>query len=442
MTILAGSPSRTSHTTSHPILSTEMNISLVILTVLASVVLAVVPDRASFTFGGRSFDNRLTWLKCTNSHVDIALDPKVDDYGAVISARLADMARRGGGSVRLLNGVYKIASPVIFANNTCLLGQSINGVVLKVIDKAPKMERRGVLHGMYVMNVTIRDLTVDANKMGQDDEKCENELSKYGTYFEASHYIWFNNVRVRNACSYGFDFPGNDFVNSTHVVVEKSFTDSAGRDGIKVFRSEKVSILHCVSVNNGRHAVSVAASETILLEGNTLSSDGAVNKFDGCGILLSDRDGVWSNGVLAIHNRVHNAYRAGICLGKVSDVKIADSSITNTRRPKAPCYEVDGAKNYEIVGGSCSAKIQIEVTHGSDEKEAETKKAQNVANSGSSVSKCKGMGIEKSGVCCPSVCGICGGVGCSKRAPYGACCVKKIRKAGNLCRDGPPPCNL
>ena len=39
------------------------------------------------------------------------------------------------------------------------------------------------------MKIMIRYLTVDVNEMGQEDEKCENELTKYGTYFEASYCV-------------------------------------------------------------------------------------------------------------------------------------------------------------------------------------------------------------------------------------------------------------
>ncbi len=51
-------------------------------------------------------------------------------------------------------------------------------------------------------------------------------------------------------------------MHSTNIVAEKSFSDSAGRDGTKVFRSGMVPILYCVSISSGRHAVSVAASNT------------------------------------------------------------------------------------------------------------------------------------------------------------------------------------
>jgi len=76
-----------------------------------------------------------------------------------------------------------------------------------VADEAPLSDDiRGVLHGINVENVTVRDLSLDANKRGQDDDKCKNELTKYGTYFEASSYLWFINTRVTNACAYGCKF--------------------------------------------------------------------------------------------------------------------------------------------------------------------------------------------------------------------------------------------
>ncbi len=77
--------------------------------------------------------------------------------------------------------------------------------------------------------------------------------------------------------------------------------------------------------------------------------------------------------MLAVHNGVHNAYRAGISLSKVSGVMVSDSAITNYSGPRAPCYEVDEAKKYEIVGGSCSVMNEIKAAIGSDDKEHGTK---------------------------------------------------------------------
>ena len=85
---------------------------------LASLDLAVVPGKTVLEYGGRSFDNWLAVLKSMHNDVDIAAHTIVDDHFAVISARLADMGARDGGSVRLLNGVYKISSPVVFTSST------------------------------------------------------------------------------------------------------------------------------------------------------------------------------------------------------------------------------------------------------------------------------------------------------------------------------------
>lgn len=163
----------------------------------------------------RPFDVRVRWEYCLKAHVDISANSSVADYGAYVSEELAKLAALGGGSVRLLDGTYTVKTPIIFKDNTCLLGQSLNGVVIKVADEAPQSPvLRGVLHGMGVENVTVRDFTLDVNKAGQDDKdgKCENELTKYGTYFEASSYVWFINTRVINACAYGCTYTLNLFL--------------------------------------------------------------------------------------------------------------------------------------------------------------------------------------------------------------------------------------
>lgn len=160
-------------------------------------------------YASRPFNVSVRWQHCLSSRVELAANETVADYGALLSAELGRLSVLGGGAVRLLDGTYPVKSPIIFGNNTCLLGESLNGVVLEVANDAPESPAsRGVLHGINVLNVTVRDLTVDANKHGQEDDdkgnyKCENELTKYGTYFEASSYLWFTNTRVINACAYG-----------------------------------------------------------------------------------------------------------------------------------------------------------------------------------------------------------------------------------------------
>ena len=104
MTIIVCSPSCTHYTTKHPAQRNEF--LGFILTVLASVDLAIVPGKTVSEYGGRSFDNWLTLLKSMKLMWILPRVPKVYDYGAVISARLADMGARGGGPVRLMNGVY------------------------------------------------------------------------------------------------------------------------------------------------------------------------------------------------------------------------------------------------------------------------------------------------------------------------------------------------
>jgi len=179
-------------------------LSFVFTFLLLTLSHALLPSMTVWPYQSRSFNVRPRWEYCLKSHVDIRANASSGDYGAIISKEMAKLSENGGGSVRLLDGTYIVNSPIQFKNNTCLLGQSLNGVIIKVADDAPLSEDiRGVLHGVNVENITARDFTLDVNKKGQDDDKCKNEFTKYGTYFEASSYLWFINTRVMNACSYG-----------------------------------------------------------------------------------------------------------------------------------------------------------------------------------------------------------------------------------------------
>jgi len=275
------------------------------------------------------------------------------------------------------------------------------------------------------------------------------------------------------------DFPGNNETFSSNVVLENSYADSNGKDGIKIFRMLNTSIINTLTLNNGRHGAYIAGSENILLDSNTFTADGAKDSYKGCGVMITDRQELWSDGIIARYNRIHNFYRAGFCLGGTRWVGLIDSYITNFRRKKALCYEMDGAEDVTIVRGTCNTEGNEEVetndtspsfsgtsvdppsvtetsepvtedadTNGSVQPSFSTGNV--VANDPNKVpemtketpTKCLSGELEKGGVCCPGICGKCGGKGCSDRAPYKACCIKAIRKAGNSCANGPAPCNL
>lgn len=175
-----------------------------IVFLLLTLAHAELPSMSVWPYNHRPYDVAVPWDLCRKPHVYIRPNSSIEDYGTFISEKMATLSANGGGSVRLFDGKYIVKTSIIFKDNTCLLGQSLNGVTIKVADEAPVAEViRGVLHGVNVMNITARDFTVDVNKKGQDDDKCKNQLTKYGTYFEASSYIWFINTRVMNACAYG-----------------------------------------------------------------------------------------------------------------------------------------------------------------------------------------------------------------------------------------------
>lgn len=51
-------------------------------------------------------------------------------------------------------------------------------------------------------------------------------------------------------------------------------------------------------------------------------------------------------------------------------------------------------------------------------------------------------GVRKGIYCCPSSCGKCGGIGCSKRPGGKLCCTKSVRKENRSCADTGAPCMI
>jgi len=183
---------------------------------------------------------------------------------------------------------------------------------------------------------------------------------------------------------------------------------------------QNTSVLGTITLNNGRHGAYVAGSENILLDSNTFAADGAKESYEGCGVMITDRKELWSDSIIAKYNRIHNFYRAGFCIGYARWVGLIDSTITNNRRDKALCYDIVGAKNVTIIRGTC-ATLSNEAD--SEDEYATSDNIKSSAPATPEPSKCLMNEIEEGGVCCPGICGTCGGIGCHDRAPYKACCI-------------------
>ena len=81
----------------------------------------------------RPFRTVDTWSYCLRRHIDLSVDNVTEDYGKRFSSIFSELSESGGGSIRLLDGTYTVETPIVFQSNTCLLGQSLNGVVIRIM---------------------------------------------------------------------------------------------------------------------------------------------------------------------------------------------------------------------------------------------------------------------------------------------------------------------
>lgn len=171
-------------------------------------VASAASSEDSFIYNGKSFDVAPVWNYCLRDSKEFSVDKNVSDYGALLSTTLRRLKADGGGAVRLRDGVYPVTSSIIIQDRTCLLGDSVDGAVLRVMNKATSSSpTRGVVSGDGVKNAVLRDFTVDANKNEQKDTKSDGHLSKFGIFLANVKYLWIMNVRVRGAIAYGSTFP-------------------------------------------------------------------------------------------------------------------------------------------------------------------------------------------------------------------------------------------
>lgn len=133
---------------------------------------------------GHSFDVAKDYKVCEKSAVYLKHADSVDDYGKFISRELKDLSREGGGTVYLKSGDFKIKSPIILANRTCLAGDTMDDTTIR----AHKNYALPAVVSNFSYRISLRNLQILMPRDGP----------AVGIAIKASSIIWIKGVRVRN----------------------------------------------------------------------------------------------------------------------------------------------------------------------------------------------------------------------------------------------------
>ncbi len=250
------------------------------------------------------------------------------------------------------------------------------------------------------------------------------------------------------------DVRGNDNRWSYHMILEGSVAEENGVDGFRIHETFYASIFNSLAYRNGRHGISiVAGSMHSVVKRNKVAENGAVSQ--GCGISMSSGLQLSTRSALLTENHIHESYTAGICLQDVSQVAVDKTNITNTRNWRSFCYDVRNTATFSISNDTvCTVRSGITYNPRNMSRLPATPEPQAGSNSASGVPGSSfvlkpqafttgcGGGIGDRDICCPLVCGTCGGVGCGSKLPNGHCCYEPINKGGANCAFSGPPCVL
>lgn len=185
-------------------------------------------------------------------------------------------------------------------------------------------------------------------------------------------------------------------------------------DGVRLGCVENVTLLRVTVEGNERHGVRIdRMSRDVLLRNCSISQSGRDPR-GGCGLSV--------DGAAQIEKgTIEESFKAGVCVGRKADVNLTSVKIINTGA--AVCIDAANGAKVNVEDGYCKTIDGV------------------FLGVGPTIGWCE-EGIRRRDVCCPALCGSCGGPRCQQREGGEMCCYSKIKKLGRSCDRHTPPCVL
>lgn len=436
-----------------------------------------------FNARARSFNTNVNRKYCRNSVLKINLVRGKKDYRKRIQRALDTLRdRKLGGTLRLSRGTFPIKGQLHIYSYTCLVGAGMNKTVIKVASDAANFKTSGAVRTRHSIRVTVQGLTIDGNRKGLRLTSSSSKAKRYGRYgffSELSDYLWLNKVRIKNNYGYGFDPHGSKTHWAYFLLIENSMADRNGLDGFTLDQTYFVSLLNSLSIANDRHGINiVTGSRYSVIKGNRAISNGyKVSGRVGCGFVAQNNQEKGTYGVRMIANKAIDSSKAGILIDDVENVILTGNTVTNwNRASKAQCVRLSSTKRYrskqkrvqgvKLIRNTCAVRARYKIGTYRGAKYTEksgidrflgfrrnSKRPRRASQKSPKISKrpnCgrhrrtgKLTGVSSSKVCCPKVCGACGGAGCSSRPGGRKCCSGFISNTRRFCGKGNgAPCIL
>lgn len=181
---------------------------------------------------------------------------------ALINLAVEQIFDAGGGTVKLLPGVFNVSGNVLVRSNVNLEGSGWRSVI-RLADEST-LDLAGIVRSkrdtpfsadIEIHNSRLADFQIDGNRDNQTSSS-----DKYGVYGAFTDSI-FEDLYIRNTSSYGFD-PHENSRNGAatlNLTVRNNIVENAGLDGITLDKVRDSLIEGNLAYNNDRHGINLVS---------------------------------------------------------------------------------------------------------------------------------------------------------------------------------------
>jgi hypothetical protein len=383
--------------------------------------------------------------KClSNNLINITWDSNIVDYYSTLQTALTKIQTLGEGALMLSDGTYMISSNLIMNSNTCLMGQSKEKTIIKLMNLASPFKYAGTVRCLDAVNITLSDLTIDGNRVNQKQD-IQTSYGRYGFFSQTSDYVFLNKVKIINNYGYGFDPHGDkiNWANFLAIVDCESYNN--GFDGFALDQTYFITFNNNTASNNDRHGVNIiTGSKFAQITNNNLSKNGVISQV-GCGITVQNNDNFNTSNINIENNNLVDNFSDSLCINNVSKVYIDTNDISIITNTLSYCLLVQNSTDITFTNNHCNANNFINNKTNINFVQSLNTFIKNTLppvpiNKTLADPYCD-SGIINMNICCVGKCSQCGGPNCSLD-PLGAtnCCSTTIATQVNYCNETAPPC--
>jgi parallel beta-helix repeat protein len=269
-----------------------------------------------------------------------------------------------GGTIYITTGIYTLINSLIIpSSNTHLAGTGMEDTILKLADYAEPFAydktRAGFIRTRLTNNIIISNITLDGNKNNQYHDE-DHLYGRFGIFTEASDYVWFDYVKVKDWQGYGFDPHGwkDGNIWGNHLTITNCVSNENDWDGFTLDQTLNITVINCTAIHNGRHGFNiVTGSRFITLSNNTAIDNGYYDSHGGkgCGFMIQNNRFFGTRNAELYNNIAINNLKAGICLDDSPNIYLYNNFVNYTKY----CFHIVNGQSSLVENNQCYTKYLV-----------------------------------------------------------------------------------